>query len=245
MKTFQEYIDEIEQHYNKVQDNILSLVPTLQEILEGNPNDRIFIYSFDILKRIISNLKILKHIKFNDISCVSYRLVLRATIGDIIEGLFYLNTDGSIRENEMRKQDLEFIRYLENYTKDTYRFFNNRDPKSMNGIDLEKLKQNFSQYVDPQTGKFFRVTRDDPKLGMASMMDQLIQKKIVSKEYKQLYSSYRLLSFTEHYTILGRRFSCNEEMSILLIVDSVRWLLIGADALCSSIKELAKTNNRY
>ena len=130
MKTFQEYIDEIEQHYNKIQDNILSLVPTLQEILEGNPNDRIFIYSFDILKRIISNLKILKHIKFNDISCVSYRLVLRATIGDIIEGLFYLNTDGSIRENEMRKQDLEFIRYLENYTKDTYRFFNNRDPKS-------------------------------------------------------------------------------------------------------------------
>lgn len=109
MKTFQEYIDEIEQHYNKIQDNILSLVPTLQEILEGNPNDRIFIYSFDILKRIISNLKILKHIKFNDISCVSYRLVLRATIGDIIEGLFYLNTDGSIRENEMRKQDLEFI----------------------------------------------------------------------------------------------------------------------------------------
>ena len=53
MKTFQEYIDEIEQHYNKIQDNILSLVPTLQEILEGNPNDRIFIYSFDILKRII------------------------------------------------------------------------------------------------------------------------------------------------------------------------------------------------
>ena len=44
MKTFQEYIDEIEQHYNKIQDNILSLVPTLQEILEGNPNDRIFIY---------------------------------------------------------------------------------------------------------------------------------------------------------------------------------------------------------
>lgn len=240
MKTFQEYIEEIEQHYNKIQSNIRSLVPPLQQILEGNPDDRIFIYSFDILKRIISNIKILKHIKFNDISCVSYRLILRATIGDIIEGLFYLNTDGSIRENELRKQDLEFLRYLENYTKDTYRFFNNRDPKSMKGINLEKLKQNFSQYVDPQTGQFYVVTRDNQKLGLASMMDRLIKQKIVSKEYKQLYSCYRLLSFTEHYTVLGRRYSYNEEMSIVLIVDSVRWLLIGAEALCLSVKEIVK-----
>lgn len=240
MKTFQEYIEEIEQHYNKIQSNIRSLVPPLQQILEGNPDDRIFIYSFDILKRIISNIKILKHIKFNDISCVSYRLILRATIGDIIEGLFYLNTDGSIRENELRKQDLEFLRYLENYTKDTYRFFNNRYPKSMKGIDLEKLKQNFSQYVDPQTGQFYVVTRDNQKLGLASMMDRLIKQKIVSKEYKQLYSCYRLLSFTEHYTVLGRRYSYNEEMSIVLIVDSVRWLLIGAEALCLSVKEIVE-----
>lgn len=240
MKTFQEYIEEIEQHYNKIQSNIRSLVPPLQQILEGNPDDRIFIYSFDILKRIISNIKILKHIKFNDISCVSYRLILRATIGDIIEGLFYLNTDGSNRENELRKQDLEFLRYLENYTKDTYRFFNNRDPKSMKGIDLEKLKQNFSQYVDPQTGQFYVVTRDNQKLGLASMMDRLIKQKIVSKEYKQLYSCYRLLSFTEHYTVLGRRYSYNEEMSIVLIVDSVRWLLIGAEALCLSVKEIVE-----
>lgn len=240
MKTFQEYIEEIEQHYNKIQSNIRNLVPPLQQILEGNPDDRIFIYSFDILKRIISNIKILKHIKFNDISCVSYRLILRATIGDIIEGLFYLNTDDSIRENELRKQDLEFLRYLENYTKDTYRFFNNRDPKSMKGIDLEKLKQNFSQYVDPQTGQFYVVTRDNQKLGLASMMDRLIKQKIVSKEYKQLYSCYRLLSFTEHYTVLGRRYSYNEEMSIVLIVDSVRWLLIGAEALCLSVKEIVE-----
>lgn len=240
MKTFQEYIEEIEQHYNKIQSNIRNLVPPLQQILEGNPDDRIFIYSFDILKRIISNIKILKHIKFNDISCVSYRLILRATIGDIIEGLFYLNTDGSIRENELRKQDLEFLRYLENYTKDTYRFFNNRDPKSMKGVDLEKLKQNFSQYVDPQTGQFYVVTRDNQKLGLASMMDRLIKQKIVSKEYKQLYSCYRLLSFTEHYTVLGRRYSYNEEMSIVLIVDSVRWLLIGAEALCLSVKEIVE-----
>lgn len=72
------------------------------------------------------------------------------------------------------------------------------------------------------------------------MMDQLIKQKIVSKEYKQLYSSYRLLSFTAHYTILGRRYSYNEEMSILLIVDSVRWLMIGGEALCSSIKEIVE-----
>lgn len=110
MKTFQEYIEEIERHYKKTQDNIKALVPLLLEKLEEHPNDRILIYSHDILKRIISNIKILEYIKFNDTSCVSYRLILRATIGDIIEGLFYLNVEDNIRENEMRKQDLEFLR---------------------------------------------------------------------------------------------------------------------------------------
>lgn len=105
---------------------------------------------------------------------------------------------------------------------------------------MTQLKQNFPQYVDPQTGKFFVVSQNDRKLGLASMMDQLIHKKIVSKEYKQLYSNYRLLSFTEHYTILGRRYSYNEEKSIVLIVDSVRWLLIGSEALCLSIKEISE-----
>lgn len=182
----------------------------------------------------------MEYIKFNDTSCVSYRLILRATIGDIIEGLFYMNTDDSIRETEMRKQDLEFLRYLENYAKDTYRFFNNLNPKSLKGIEVTQHKQTFSQYVDPLTGKFFVITRKDPKLGLASMMDQLVKNKIVSQEYRQLYSSYRLLSFTEHYTILGRRYSYNEEMSIVLIVDSVRWLMIGVEALCSSIKEIVE-----
>lgn len=240
MKTFQEYIEEIERHYKKIQDNIKALVPLLLEKLEEHPNDRILIYSHDILKRIISNIKILEYIKFNDTSCVSYRLILRATIGDIIEGLFYLNVEDNIRENEMRKQDLEFLRYLENYAKDTHRFFYNRDPKSLKGIEVTQLKQNFPQYVDPQTGKFFVVSQNERKLGLASMMDQLIHKKIVSKEYKQLYSNYRLLSFTEHYTILGRRYSYNEEKSIVLIVDSVRWLLIGSEALCLSIKEISE-----
>lgn len=240
MKTFQEYIEEVEGYYKDIKQLIIDLVPTLQEKLDKNPNDRILVYSFDILKRIISNIKILEYIKFNDTSCVSYRLILRATIGDIIESLFYMNTDDSIREAEMRKQDLEFLRYLENYAKDTYRFFNNLNPKSLKGIEVTQLKHTFSQYVDPLTGKFFVVTREDPKLGLASMMDQLIKNKIVSQEYRQLYSSYRLLSFTEHYTILGRRYSYNEEMSIVLIVDSIRWLMIGAEALCSSIKEIVE-----
>lgn len=240
MKTFQEYVEEIEQHYKDIQSKIIALVPFIQEKLDVNPSDRALIYSFDILKRIISNIKILEHIKYNDISCVGYRLILRATIGDIIEGLFYLNAADNVREAEFRKQDLEFLRHLENYAKDTYRFFNNRNPKSLKGIDIGQLKQNFSQYVDPQTGEFFVVSRNNPKLGLASMMDQLIKQKIVSKEYKQLYSSYRLLSFTEHYTILGRRYSYNEEMSILLIVDSVRWLMIGCETLCSSIKEIVE-----
>lgn len=238
MKTFQEYIEEVEGYYKDIKQQIIDLVPTLQEKLDKNPNDRILVYSFDILKRIISNIKILEYIKFNDTSCVSYRLILRATIGDIIESLFYMNTDDSIREAEMRKQDLEFLRYLENYAKDTYRFFDNLNPKSLKGIEVTQLKHTFSQYVDPLTGKFFEVTRKDPKLGLASMMDQLIKNKIVSKEYRQLYSSYRLLSFTEHYTILGRRYSYNEEMSIVLIVDSIRWLMIGVEALCSSIKDI-------
>lgn len=188
MKTFQEYIEEVEGYYKDIKQLIIDLVPTLQEKLDKNPNDRILVYSFDILKRIISNIKILEYIKFNDTSCVSYRLILRATIGDIIESLFYMNTDDSIREAEMRKQDLEFLRYLENYAKDTYRFFNNLNPKSLKGIEVTQLKHTFSQYVDPLTGKFFVVTREDPKLGLASMMDQLIKNKIVSQEYRQLYS---------------------------------------------------------
>lgn len=152
MKTFQEYIEEIEQHYKDIQNKIIALVPFIQEKLDVNPSDRALIYSFDIQKRIISNIKILEHIKYNDISCVGHRLILRATIGDIIEGLFYLNAEDNVREAEFRKQDLEFLRHLDNYAKDTYRFFNNRNPKSLKGIDIGQLKQNFSQYVDPQTG---------------------------------------------------------------------------------------------
>ena len=47
-------------------------------------------------------------------------------------------------------------------------------------------------------------------------------------------------AFTEHYTILGSRYSYNEKLSIVLIVDSVRWLMIGSKALCSSIKEIVE-----
>ena len=45
MKTFQEYIEEVEGYYNDIKQQIIDLVPTLQEKLDKNPNNIILVYS--------------------------------------------------------------------------------------------------------------------------------------------------------------------------------------------------------
>ena len=45
MKTFQEYIEEVEGYYNDIKQQIIDLVPTLQEKLDKNPNNRLLVYS--------------------------------------------------------------------------------------------------------------------------------------------------------------------------------------------------------
>lgn len=64
MDTSQKYIDEIEQHYKAIQSNILSVYPKLDSITTLAPSNKLSILCIDILKRLISNIKILRHIKY-------------------------------------------------------------------------------------------------------------------------------------------------------------------------------------
>ena len=244
MVSLHTYIDEIDKNYKEIQSLILGVYPKLDHIITQAPSNKLFILSIDILKRLISNIKILRHIKYNEISCVSYRLILRASIADIIEAIYFITASDLDFSKQMRYREIEFVGHLYSYLKDSFRFHNNINPGSLKGIKIEQLKDQYPQYVDTITGDFLKLGRKENKMSTSSMIDQLISKKIISKEFKQLYSNYRLLSFTEHYCPIGRRYSYNEKNSILLIANSVRWILLGVECLCSFISETISKFNQ-
>lgn len=242
---YNKFLSELNLHFDNIVSIInplgIELAEKLNSISISEPQYKVYVIAFDILKRIRNNIAMLQFIRINDTSCVPYRLILRSITGDLIETLYILTIPDKERSSELWKRELEFVVHTNLYGISKYEFFEGRNPNSMKGIDLEHLKQIFPDYVDPDTGTFYSTSGTNRKMSTANMLEHLAKREIFSKEYQQLYSNYKLLSFTEHYNYFGRRYSYWCENDYIVILDIVKWLYVGIDTLGKIIREWLDT----
>lgn len=242
MSTNTEYIVQIEKLLNESFNRISPIGIYLTNNFEANENDETFIFTIDILKRIQANIKILLAIKISEDTCVAYRLIMRSITADIIESVYILLVSEEKRKREVRNRNLYRLRTLKTYLSNKVEFFNSRDNKNKIEFSLNMLYNKFPDYVDDSTGDFYR-KKGNEEMSTTSMIEYLVKENIISKEYNQLTINYRLLSFTEHYAPIIRRYSYNNPLEIIIYVDIIKWIAVGIELLCNVIRDYYKIHN--
>lgn len=237
-----EFVTELEGHY----DNIINIVrpygEKLTQILETEKSpSKVYILAHDTLRRLVSNIRVLRGIKISNDTCIVFRLILRATTADLIEAIYILTLSDEKRDTEIFNRELEAVRTLETYVTEKKQFYDSIDPNGCD-IDLSKFYLIHKEFVNPLTGKLYPKT-ENKKMNTSDMGVALVKAGILSQEFCQMYTNYRILSLTEHYSPLARRFSYNNEKDELIFIDIVRWLVVGTDTLCKIVKEWLDKGN--
>lgn len=244
---FEDFLEEIDRLFKSMCYIInplgQELATQLNNTTISDSTSKVYEIAYDILKRIRNNMTLLQFIKINETSCVAYRLLLRSITADLIETLYILTLPNEERETELWKRGLEYVVHLNLYGNSKYEFFESRNPGSMKNIDLNDLKKIYPEFVDSATGNFYPISGKNRKMSTANMLEHLAKRGIFSKEYQQLYSNYKLLSFTEHYSHYGRRYSGWYEQDYKVILDSIRWMFIGVETLGKIVREWLDTGN--
>lgn len=245
--TFEDFLEEIDRFFKSMCSIINPLGQELSlrltNMTVSDSTSKVYVIAYDILKRIRNNITLLQFIKVNETSCVAYRLLLRSITADVIETLYILTLPDEEREAELWKRGLEYVVHLNLFGNSKYEFFESRNPNSMKNIDLKELKKIYPEYVDPSTDNFYSTSGKNRKMSTANMLEHLAKRGIFAKEYQQLYSNYKILSFTEHYCHLGRRYSNWHEQDHVIILDIIRWLYVGIDTLGKIVREWIDTGN--
>lgn len=241
-KNYGEFIKELEDTYTNIIQFIAPIGIELDNRLINGNRDEIIIQSRDILKRLVSNIRVLKGIKISDDTCVAYRLILRASTADLIECFYLLLLSEENRNQEIWKRNLECVRTLKLYATEKKKFYEKFDKDKMEDIDLSLMNERYTEYVDPITQEFFSKNKNR-KCPTGDMIKNLVKEKLCSPEFEQLYINYRLLSLTEHYTTLGRTYSFNNPFDHYIIIDIVRWIFLVTTYICKGLKEYLETGN--
>ena len=147
--------------------------------------------SYDILKRIKGNLEVLSILPFEEISAVSIKLILRSIFSDLISGLYLLSCGDEELNIALFRLDYEHFLSMKEWAK-----------CHDNLISSQNLVQQLNT-----TYKDFIVKSKLKKLSISSMASELNKLNGSISELSNLYSEYRLLSQTEHYSHKGARFS--------------------------------------
>lgn len=147
--------------------------------------------SFDILKRIQGNLEVLSVLPFEEISAVSIKLILRSIFSDLISGLYLLSRSDEELNMALFRLDYEHFLSMKKWAE-----------CHDNLISSQNLVQQLNT-----TYKDFIVKSKPEKLSISSMARELNRLNGSISELSNLYSEYRLLSQTEHYSHRGARFS--------------------------------------
>lgn len=237
-----EFVTELENRYDSIITAVSPIGQLLTNRLHTSPDDKLIIIAHDTLKRLVCNIRVLKGIKISDDTCVAYRLILRATTADLIECLYLLAIPEDKRNDEIWKRNLEGVRTLEIYASEKKKFFDKINPGSVTDVDISELHKKYSEYVDPSTNEFFS-KKQFKKISTGDMIPTLIKDKSCAPEFEQLYTNYRLLSLTEHYTTVVRNHSYNLPFDHFITIDVVRWIALISDVIIRAIKEYLDTGN--
>lgn len=147
--------------------------------------------SYDILKRIKGNLEVLSILPFEEISAVSIKLILRSIFSDLISGLYLLSRGDEELNIALFRLDYEHFLSMKKWAK-----------CHDNLISSQSLVQQLNIAYKDFIGK-----SKPEKLSISSMANELNKLNGGISELSNLYSEYRLLSQTEHYSHKGARFS--------------------------------------
>jgi hypothetical protein len=241
LPTYSEYVADLEDVFDKIQHEIAITGPRVDAKLLSNPNDDIYIIARDTLKRTLSNILVLRGIKISEHTCVAYRLILRATTADLIEAVYLLTLDNNERDEELKRRNVGALQTLNIFAKEKKSFYDSIDSNGDSGIDLSGIRKKYAEFINANTDDFITRKEAGSKIDTASMVKKLTSNGIWTNHYEQLYTNYRLLSLTEHYTPLFRKFSYNDEYDIIMYAQYVKWILIGTEILCKVIDEWLTT----
>lgn len=160
--------------------------------------------AYDILKRIKGNLEVLSVLPFNENSAVSIKLIIRSIFSDLISGLYLLSRSDEELSEALFRLDYEHFLSMKNWAE----CHDNLD-NSLNLIQhLNKTYKDFIIRAKHQEWK---------RLSIFNMSRELKKMNGNIRELGDLYSEYRLLSQTEHYSLKGARFSYIQEFDKKLI----------------------------
>ena len=235
-----DFVKELESRFDSIISSVAPIGQELTNRLQSSTDDKLIIIAHDTLKRLVCNIRVLKGIKISDDTCVAYRLILRATTADLIESFYLLALPEDERNEEIWKRNLESVRTLEIYATEKKKFFDKINPGSVTDIDISALHNKFSEYVDPITNEFFS-KKKYRKISTGDMISSLMKDKSCAPEFEQLYTNYRLLSLTEHYTTVARNHSYNLPFDHFITIDVVRWIALISDVISRAIKEYLDT----
>lgn len=238
---YNDFIQEAKTHYRTILESTTSIGFEVMRRLELSPEDKILIIAHDTLKRLVGNIRVLYGMNINDDTCVAYRLILRATTADLIECLYLLAVSEEERDKEIWKRNLECVRTLKIYFTEKKDFFEKLYPNSLSDKNLSNLYDKYPEYYDSEKNDFYPKKGENQKTNTCGMIKNLIAKKICTSKFQQLTTNYRLLSLTEHYSIVGRKYSYSIPFDYYLTIDVIRWIKLITDSIVSTITEYLDT----
>lgn len=226
-------------HYNNIKNTISPVGKAIEQKLKDNGNNTILIYSGDILKRIQCNIRSLVKLGIiEEYNCVAYKLILRCIHSDIIEALSILIRDEESRNDILKRSNEYAVWTLGEWAKEKKEFYNNFGDSIESNVSISAIYNTFSEFVN-EKGDF----RKSVRKSIADHARYLKDKSdvVALKYFHMLYSNYRLLSLSEHYSSATSLFSYNIDADKLLFLDLACWLDAGVTMLTEIIKEWVET----
>lgn len=147
--------------------------------------------AYDILKRIKGNLEVLSVLRLDENSAVSIKLIIRSIFSDLISGLYLLSRSNEELNKALFRLDYEHFLSMKKWVE--------CHDNLISSLNLEQqLNTTYNDFIN---------TKSPQKLPISRMAEKLKDLNGSISELNNLYSEYRLLSQTEHYSHKGARFS--------------------------------------
>lgn len=147
--------------------------------------------AYDILKRIKGNLEVLSVLRLDENSAVSIKLIIRSIFSDLISGLYLLSRSNEELNKALFRLDYEHFLSIKKWAE-----CHDNLTSSLNLA--QQLNTTYNDFIN---------TKSPQKLHISRMAEELKELNGSISELNNLYSEYRLLSQTEHYSHKGARFS--------------------------------------
>ena len=157
--------------------------------------------SYDILKRIKGNLEVLSVLPFEENSAVSIKLILRSIFSDLISGLYLLSRSDEELNIALFRLDYEHFLSMKKWAKSHDNLISNLNL-------VHQLNTSYKDFIGKEKPE---------KLSISRMASELNKLNGSISELSNLYSDYRFLSQTEHYSHKGARFSYIQQYDEKLI----------------------------